>query len=510
MRILLTTINTDNKRSDLELRYLYSVLCDAPIELDMRRYGRFETSSDIFESIMQGYYDLEYFHTDSENIQQISAVAQMLKKASPETGIMLGGMEVSFETHDFMRDNPCVDYVVRGEGETVMYNFVRGILQMNYRFETMAGLAFRTQDGIVVNPFDDPIEMHELPFPYEKTESGRGTVYYESMRGTSDRSIHRQYLPDPRIRSLGINRVCTELRYFLAKNVEKVVFFDRWFNFNSERAYRVFEYIINNDNGTTSFEFNVNGDNIDDETIRLLADARPGQIILNVDIGSTNAEVLAATGRRENVYQLMYNVTKLMNEGNVAVNIIIAAGLPYETETMFARSFNKAYGLANGMPLHIEQLYADKGTTLRKQAERYGYIHSDVAPYEVIASGHMSSAQLLRAKKVSKVVEAFIGEGDFKESIPRILNDTGARPYELFKSLSIFISDEGLENRIGRKEDLARILYAFAEGLYRELSDSGKLEMLEDVIRTDLENVISVDEIKRFDKQGWTINKKTE
>ena len=225
MRILLTTINTDNKRSDLELRYLYSVLCDAPIELDMRRYGRYETSSDIFESIMQGYYDLVYLHADSENIHQIAAVAQMLKKAAPENGIMIGGMEVSFETYDFMRDNPYVDYVVRGECETVMYNFIRAVLSMDYRFETIAGLAFRTQDGITVNPFDDPVDMHELPFPYEKTESGRGIVYYETMRGTTDRSIHRQYLPDPRVRSLGINRVCTELRYFLAKDVEKVVFF---------------------------------------------------------------------------------------------------------------------------------------------------------------------------------------------------------------------------------------------------------------------------------------------
>lgn len=510
MRLLLTTISTDNKRSELELRYLYSVLCDAPIELDMRRYGRFETSSEIFESIMQGYYDLVYLHADSENIHRVSAVAQMLKKAAPENGVMIGGMEVSFETHDFMRDNPCVDYVVRGEGETVMYNFIRAVLSMDYRFETIAGLAFRTQDGITVNPFDDPIEMHELPFPYEKTDSGRGTVYYETMRGTSDRSIHRQYLPDPRIRSLGINRVCTELRYFLAKDVEKVVFFDRWFNFNSERAYRIFEYIINNDNGITSFEFNVNGDNLDDETIRLLADARPGQICFNVDVGSTNAEVLAAMGRRENVYQLMYNVTKLMNEGNVDIRIIIAAGLPYETETMFGRSFNKAYGLANGMPLHIEQLYANKGTTLRKQAERYGYIHSDAAPYEVISSGHMSSSQLLRARKVSRIVDAFIGDGGFKDSIPRMLNDTGARPYELFKSFSVYVSDEGLENRFAKKEDQARILYAFAKALYAEMSDAGKFEMLEDVIRTDLEDMISVEEIKRFEKQGWTINRKTE
>ena len=122
----------------------------------------------------------------------------------------------------------------------------------------------------------------------------------------------------------------------------------------------------------------------------------------------------------------------------------------------------------------------------------------------------MTSSQLLRARKVSRVVDAFIGDGGFKESIPRMLNDTGARPYELFKSLSVYVSDEGLENRLEKKEDQARILYTFAKALYGELSDAGKFEMLEDVIRTDLEDMISVEEIKRFEKQGWTINRKTE
>ena len=490
------------------MRYLYSVLADAPIELEMKRYGRYETCADIYEDIMQGMYDLVYLHTDSENILSISTVAQMLKKASPETGVMLGGMEVSFETHDFMRDHPYVDYVIRGEGETAIYSFVRGLLQLNYNFETMAGIAYRTEDGIKVNPFDDPVDMNELPFPYDKTESGRGTVYYESVRGTSDRSIHRQYLPDPRVRSLSINRVCNELKYFLDKEVEKVIFFDQWFNFNTERAYRIFEYIISNDNGVTSFEFNMNGDKLDEDIIRLLADAREGLFTLNIDIGSTNAEVLGAMGRRENVYQLMYNVTKLMRESKVNINILIAAGLPYETETMFGRSFNKSYSLAAGMPLHIMQLYADKGTTLRKQAERYGYIHSDVAPYEVISSGHMSSSQILRIKKISRVVDAFIGDGGFRNSVPRILNDTGIRPYDLFKSLSMFIGEENLEGRTERKENQSRILYAFAEHLYRELSDLGKLEMLQDVIQQDLEEMISVEDIKRFERQGWALNRR--
>ena len=91
-----------------------------------------------------------------------------------------------------------------------------------------------------------------------------------------------------------------------------------------------------------------------------------------------------------------------------------------------------------------------------------------------------------------------------------MLNDTGVRPYELFKSLSLYIFDEGLENRLNKKENLAKILYAFAEALYKELSDAGKLEMLQDVIHGDLEELISVEDIKRFERQGWDLKKKEE
>ena len=296
----------------------------------------------------------------------------------------------------------------------------------------------------------------------------------------------------------------------MERNAGKVVFFDTWFNFNSERAYRIFEYIIYNDNKRTSFEFNINGDNLDEETIRLLADSRKGLFTFNIDLGSTNAEVLDAMGRRANVYQLMYNVTKLMKEGVVDINISVASGLPYETESMFARSFNKAYGLADGMPLRIEPLYAHKGCTVRKQAERYGYIHSDVAPYEVISSGHMTSSQLLLIRKISRVVDSYLCSGHFKETFRRMLNDTGVRPYDLFKSLSIYYRDSASESKLDKKDCKARVLHAFAKELYEELCDEGKFETLEKVMRIDLEDYMSSSELKKFDKYGWAGEEKNE
>jgi hypothetical protein len=239
--------------------------------------------------------------------------------------------------------------------------------------------------------------------------------------------------------------------------------------------------------------------------MRLLGEARDGQIIFNIDLASTNAEVLASIGRGENIYRLMYNTTKLLQTGNVRTEIQVKAGLPLGTEAMFARSFNKAFGMAEGMPVHIEPIFVSKGSALRQEAERYGYVYASYAPYEVISTGHLSSAEMLRLRGVAKTVESYVGDGGFANSIPRILNDTGLKPYELFRSLTSYIMRNELGGKMRKKENLARILYKFSCGLYDELSDPVKLDILKDVIYTDLAKLVPEDAMRKFDKKGWEL-----
>ena len=506
MKLLLTTISSECKKTDLAIKYLYSVVADSPVDVQCKTYDRRELYFDIFEDIATGQYNIVYFHANEYNVDGLLRVAEMVKKAAPSIAIIFGGMQVSFETRSFMTENIYVDYVIRGEGERVLFSFLKSLLEFEFDFENIAGLAYRENDQIVVNPYDAPIEMESLPFPYERFESGKGTVYYETIRGTSDRAAYAQFLPDARVRALSLGRVCTELRYFLANEVKRVVFLDRWFNYNSERAYRIFEYIINNDNGVTSFEFYMNGDELDEETLRLLSEARKGQIIFNMDIASTNAEVLAAVGRGENIYRLMYNTTKLLQNGNVQTDIHVKAGLPLETEAMFARSFNKSFGLAEGMPVHIDPLFISKGTGLRADADNYGYIYAFKAPYEVIATSHMNAEELLKIRAISRTVERYIGDGGFKRAFPRIMNDTGIKPYDLFSRLTSYISKYGYGSKLHKKDHLARVLFAFAGDLYDDLADPVKHEILKDVIYADLEELISEDAIKKFDKKGWKLD----
>jgi hypothetical protein len=269
------------------------------------------------------------------------------------------------------------------------------------------------------------------------------TVYYETMRGDSLTTSYSRFFPNNKVRSLSLGRVCRELRYFLVREVRKVVVYDRFFNFSNERAYRIFEYLIDNDNGVSTFEFNIDGENLDDETIRLLEGAREGLFEFNIDVASTNAEVLAAVGRKENIYQLMYNVTKLLQGGKVKCYIHLTAGLPEETEALFGRSFNKAFGLAQGSPVKIDFLQLSKGTLLRSDADKYGYESTVASPFDVISNDHMPAGDLLRIRQVARVTDAYIGEGGFKDSIPRLLSDTGMRPYDFFGRMTDFIAEKG-------------------------------------------------------------------
>ncbi|MDO4384166.1 MAG: DUF4080 domain-containing protein [Eubacteriales bacterium] len=505
MRLLLTTIQNECIQTKLSMKYLYSVVAEAPCQTEVKEFESTDNAGYIFREILRGEYNIVYFHCNMMNGDKIAEVAEMVKKAVPTAIVAMGGTEVSFETRAFMENHPEVDYVFRGEPESVLYQFLRSIFTYEFDFENIAGLAYRQDDRIQVNPMAAPVPFDSLPFPYENMELEREDVaYYESFRGCPDRGGDSQYYPG-KIRSLPLGRICTELRYFLVKNVRKVCFIDRWFNYSRDRAYRIWEYLISNDNGITTFEFDVNGDLLDEETIRLLGTARKGLFQFHIDVESTNAEVLAATGRKANIYQLMYNVSKLQALGTVEITTVIRAGLPCESPALFARSFNKIYGLkANRMEVHVLRLR--KGTELRRNAKEYGYAFQSRAPYEVIANDFMPATELIRIENIGKLLDMFMNSGDFQESIESILTDGHLKPYAFLEGLEEYIANNHLEEKLYREENQYRVLYAYATELYDEINDTLKLPILQEVLHSDMEKSLPYERVKVFDRKGWDIN----
>ncbi len=70
-------------------------------------------------------------------------LASMVKNSFPNTPIVIGGAHPTTEAESILRDNPCVDFVVRGEGEITLEQLIRA-LRGEHSIETVAGVSFRT------------------------------------------------------------------------------------------------------------------------------------------------------------------------------------------------------------------------------------------------------------------------------------------------------------------------------------------------------------------------------
>ncbi len=462
MKILLTTLNSKYVHSNLALKYLYTVTAGEYSDLDVREFTINNDPNYIYTELVRANYDMICFSCYLWNIEQIKPLAADLKKACPELVIVLGGPEVSFTGPEFMQANPWADFIICGEGEYPFYRFMQVIAAKNPQFDTVPGLIYRQNGKIFVNSLVEPLDMNLIPFPYSVLDCEEDrVVYYESSRGCPFGCTYCLSATEKRVRALDLERTKADLGYFLYKKVMQVKFIDRTFNYDRTRAYEIFKYLIENDNGVTNFHFEICADLLDDETLRLLARARKGLFQMEIGIQSTNPETLAAIGRKENVYPVLYNTERLVALGNIHTHVDLIAGLPFETYELFRRSFNKVYALgADAFQLGFLKVLA--GTPLAAEKEKYGIIHRDRAPYEVISTNYMSASDLARLKMIENMLDIFYNRGGFSETIAYLIEAIGRGAFGFYEMLADYYYDNGYQNRDRKKDDQYRILYAFA------------------------------------------------
>ena len=509
MKILLTTLNSQYVHSNPALKYLYTVTADSPADVNIAEFTINNEPSYVYGEILRSGCDMVCFSCYVWNIEQTRVLASDLKKAAPEMKIAVGGPEVSFEPHVFAVENPWVDYIMCGEGEYSFYRLCQLLVEAEENgrpgysddFNTVPGLVYRQEGKVYVNPQIEPMDFQLIPFPYSVLECELDkVVYYESSRGCPFRCSYCLSSIDKSVRALSMERVKGDLGYFLYKKVKQVKFIDRTFNYDEARAYEIFKYLIDNDNGVTNFHFEICADLMSERLIALLKTTRKGLFQLDIGIQSTNPETLAAINRKENVYPVLYNTEKLLEAGNIHIHVDLIAGLPYETYQLFARSFDKVYALGADM-LQMGFLKVLKGTPMDGERLKYGIKARARAPYEVISTRWLSAMELVRLKSIEKVLDIFYNRKGFSSTLDFLMKALEKTPFRLYEALADYYYSRGFQHKNHKKEDQYRILRSFcAENLTEELREQAFA-----ALQRDLEETFAPEEVKRFLKRGWEI-----
>lgn len=463
MKILLTTLNSKFIHTNLAIRYLKEFVRDL-IEVDMKEYTINNDLDYILKDIYKNEYDIILFSTYIWNVGDIFKLCDNLKKIRPNTKIALGGPEVSYDSYDAMKKYDFVDYILYGEGELIFRDLVLH-LQGKMEINDVNGLVYRQGNEIIVNkPMELLQNLDEIPSPYENLnprEYENRIVYYESSRGCPFNCQYCLSSTIPGLRYFSLERIKRDLKALIDARVSQIKFIDRTFNANRKVAMEIMDFLMKNDNGYTTYHFEVTAYLIDDKMLEFLADCKEGLFQFEIGVQSTNEKTLDAVGRRDDFKKLSHVVQTVASYRNIHQHLDLIAGLPYEDYKSFENSFNDVFNLGIEH-LQLGFLKMIKGTGMRKVADEHGFKYKDYAPYEFLYNNYISYEETLKLKDIEDILERYYNSKNFVLSMRYIIGRFYKQsPFKFFEVFAKYFDENGYFDLAQGKNQLYKILMDF-------------------------------------------------
>ena len=507
MKILLTAINAKYIHSNLAVYSLQAYAAAHGHKIERAEYTINNQLEDILEKIYRQKPDVLLFSCYIWNIEYVKELVSEFHKLRPEVPIWVGGPEVSFETEQFLRENPAVTGIMMGEGERtltelcdyfeqceqdtqfttknreeVQTELVRAHAENEKRtgdlseikkkmLEKIDGISYRRSDGTVaIQPLRSLLPMDELPFCYANLKDfEHRIIYYESSRGCPFSCSYCLSSVDKKLRFRSLPLVYKELQFFIDAKVPQVKFVDRTFNCQHEHAMGIWKYIKEHDNGITNFHFEISADLLREDELELISDMRPGLIQLEIGVQSTNGDTIREIHRTMRLEEVYRAVNRVKAGKNIHQHLDLIAGLPFEDYQRFQQSFNDIYAL-HPQQLQLGFLKVLKGSYMYEHAQEYGLVYRSRPPYEVMSSKWVSYDEMLEIRLVEEMLELHYNSGQFLTYLA-VLEQKYDSVFQLFLDMGHYYRSNGYldcnHNRVHRTE----IVLDFAAAVDPERKD---------------------------------------
>lgn len=462
-KILLSTLNAKYIHLSLALRYLRAV-CPFP-DVVLCEYTINEPIAQITADIFRKKPDILCFSCYIWNIESILQISDDIKQVLPKIKIILGGPEVFFDGKELMYTHKSIDYIVKGEGEVI---FPKLLISINNResLKNNAGIVYREGERVVENP-DCPLieDLGLIPSPYapyinDDADFQNHLVYYETSRGCPFNCTYCLSSTNQGVRFFPLPRVKQDLAYLIARGVKKIKFVDRTFNCNEHRAIEIMQFILSQ-KGNTQFHFEICADLMSDSMLEFLSKVPKGIFDFEIGIQSTLPAALESVKRKSNWSRLSHNIQQLKKSNNIRLHLDLIAGLPQEDYYHFSHSFDMVYNLKADV-LQLGFLKLLKGSAIRREADRYGYVFQSRPPYQVLGNNYINYGELIDLIDIEKLVDKYYNSGRFFSTLEYICSRIYSnRAFKFYQDFACCWHNEGWFQTGHKNEELYSMLIKF-------------------------------------------------
>lgn len=464
MKILLTAINAKYIHSNLAIRSLRIFADKYKEHIHLKEFTINHYTDDILHELYKEKPDFIGFSAYIWNIAMITELAIEIRKVLPDTKIWIGGPEVSYNSKEYLKANPCVDGIIVGEGEATFYELLEYYFKDRKELSNVRGIVYRgcNTEDIIVTPFREELNLSDIPFCYEELDTLENKIiYYETSRGCPYSCSYCLSSVDKGVRLRNLELVKKELDFFLEHKVPQVKFVDRTFNCNKAHTLGIWKHIKDHDNQVTNFHFEISADILRDEEIELLNSMRPGLVQLEIGVQSTNDATIDAISRKMSFETLKGIVYRIQAGNNVHQHLDLIAGLPYESYDVFRQSFNEVYSLRPDQ-FQLGFLKVLKGSAMYYDSERFGIVYKDVPPYEVLYTKWLTYDDVLKLKGIEEMVEVYYNSTQFSHSL-KYMEHFFATPFDLYSELANYYDKNNLSSMNHSRIKRFEILIGFME-----------------------------------------------
>ena len=457
-QIILSTLNARYIHASMGLRYLYANMGQYQSLTELVEFNINSRVTDIAESLLQDKPRIIGLGVYIWNATETLELVQLLKTISPQTIIVLGGPEVSYE-YEQQALVSHADYVITGQADLAFRELCDDLLNN------------RKPINKIIHPLPFELSELELPYNYYNDEDVRNRVIYvEASRGCPFKCEFCLSSLDKTVYPFDLDIFLAEMEKLYQRGVRHFKFVDRTFNLKVDTSIQIMEFFLDKmqpGNAAGLFlHFELIPDHLPEKLKATIARFPAGSLQFEIGIQSLNPEVQQIISRKQNTRKVTDNLNWIREQSAAHIHADLIIGLPGETIESFAAGLKQLYQM-NPHEIQVGILKRLKGTPIIRHSEEYDMRYNPLPPFNIVSNKLISFSDMQRLNRFARYWDLIINSGRFNYTKTVLLGET---PFENFMQLSDWIFETSGQTH---KISLER-LFTF---LYRAMTEQLKLNV---------------------------------
>jgi len=419
-QIALCTLNAKYIHASLGLRYLYANLAALQPAASIHEFTINQRPIDIAEKLLAADPQIIGFGIYIWNVQQTEAVISLIKKIKPDTTVVIGGPEVSYEYNSSRAFNLC-DYLITGQADFAFRELCSALLARNNPGQKVIDAA--------------PPPVNELVLPYDQYNAedlANRVIYVEASRGCPFKCEFCLSALDKTAYPFDLDSFLNALANLYERGARQFKFVDRTFNLKVSSCISILDFFLKRLSSDLFLHFEVIPDKLPAALRSRLVNFPELSLQFEIGVQSFNQEVQATINRKQDNNKTRENIEWLRKNTHAYIHADLIFGLPGETLASFAQGFDQLIGL-NPQEIQVGILKRLKGTSIDRHADEFALCYASDPPYALLKSRDVDFATMQRMQRFARYWDMIGNSGRFTMTRPVIL---GSKQFDQFLQLS--------------------------------------------------------------------------